>query len=174
MDNLSLTNKTVLMIIAPENFRDEEYFHTRESLEEGGLDVTVASTQKIAVSSIEKKQVEVEKLLDDVTSDYDAVVFIGGSGAKIYFENEKALNLAKEFYNDCKIVAAICIAPMILAHAGILHGKKATVWEGAAADIKDFGVNYTAEEITVDGNIITANGPKASYNFGDAIVKALS
>lgn len=171
---MDLTNKKVLMIIAPENFRDEEYFHTRESLEEGGLDVTVVSTAKIAVSSIEKKQVEVDKLLDDVTSDYDGIVFVGGSGAKVYFNNEKVLNLAKEFAGDDKIVAAICIAPVILAHAGLLQSKKATVWEGAANDIKDLGAAYTADEVTIDGNIITANGPKASYTFGEAVVKALN
>lgn len=174
MDNFSLTNKKVLMIIAPENFRDEEFFHTKESLEEGGLDVTVASTSKTAVSSIEKKQVEVDVLLDDATSDYDAIVFIGGGGAKIYFDNEKALNLAKEFFNDNKIVAAICVAPVILARAGLLNGKKATVWEGAAGDIKDLGADYTAEDVTIDGNIITGCGPKAAYSFGDAIVKALN
>ena len=171
---MNSNSKKVIMIIAPENFRDEEYFHTRESLEKGGVDVTVASTSKTAVSSIEKKQVEVDKLLEDLTTEYDGIVFIGGSGAKIYFENEKALTLARDFNDAGKIVAAICIAPMILAHAGLLENKKVTVWEGSGNDIKDFGANYTAEDVIIDGNIITGNGPKASYKFGDAVVKALS
>ncbi|MBN1494156.1 DJ-1/PfpI family protein [Candidatus Peregrinibacteria bacterium] len=166
--------KKVIMIIAPENFRDEEYFHTRESLEKGGIDVFVASTAKTAISSIEKKQVEVDMLLDDVTDHYDGIVFIGGSGAQVYFNNKTALDLVKQFNGQKKIVAAICIAPMILAHAGILENKKVTVWEGSGSDIKDFGANYTGEDVTIDENIITGNGPKSSYKFGDAVAKALS
>jgi protease I len=171
---MNSSSKKVIMIIAPENFRDEEYFHTRESLEKGGIDVTVASTQKTAISSIEKKQVEVDLLLNDVTVDYDGIVFIGGSGARVYFENEKALSLAREYNEAGKIVSAICIAPMILAHAGILENKKVTVCEGSGNEIKDLGANYTADEIAIDGKIITGNGPKASYKFGEAVANALS
>jgi protease I len=167
--------KKVIMIIAPENFRDEEYFHTRESLERGGLDVRVASTVRTAVSSIEKREAEVDMLLSEVVPDqYDGIVFVGGSGAKEYFKNETALLLAQKFFEGQKIVAAICVAPMILAHAGILSGKKATVWDGSGNELRSFDVNYTGEDVTVDGKIITGNGPKSSYKFGEAVAKALS
>jgi len=170
---MDLSSKKVVMVIAPENFRDEEYFHTKESIEKKGAIVDTASLQKTAISGIEKKEVEVDLLLNDIGDEYDAIVFVGGGGAKIYFQNEKAQQLARKYYDDGKVVAAICIAPLILAHAGILKDKKATVWDGSHSDLIDFGANYTAKDVEADGNIITANGPRASYKFGKMIAKAL-
>jgi protease I len=171
---MELTTKKVLMVIAPENFRDEEYFHTRESIEKAGLDVTVASTAKQAISSIDKETVDVDILLDEATKDYEAIVFVGGGGAKIYLHDEKVLKLAREFYDDGKIVAAICIAPAILVNAEILKDKTATSWEGVREDIEAAGNTYTGDSVTIDGNIITGNGPHSGYEFGEAIANAIS
>lgn len=170
---MDLGSKRVIMIIAPENFRDEEYFDTREALERKGIDVKVASLSNPAISGIDKKEVEVDLLLPQVTEDFDAIVFVGGGGAKVYFDNEKALELARIFYEQGKTVGAICIAPIILGHAGILKDKKATCWEGGAKDLEDFGVEYSASDIEIDENIITANGPKSSEKFGTAIAESL-
>ncbi len=165
--------KKILMIIAPENFRDEEYFHTRESLEKKGVEVSVASTKIKAVSGIDKTVIDTDLLIDEATDDYDGIVFVGGSGAKIYFNNEKALNLIRTFYEGGKIVAAICIAPVILGYAGILHDKKVTSWEGAREDLLGFGADYTGKDVCVDGKLITARGPQSSYKFGKKVAKAL-
>lgn len=171
---MDLSSKKVVLVIAPENFRDEEYFHTKESLEKKGVEVVTASTQKEAVSSVDKVKVDVDLLLSDVHLEFDAIVFIGGSGAKAYFKNEKALSLARDYYDGGKIVAAICIAPLILANAGILKDKKATVWDGAHKELTGFAVDYTAKKVETDGNIITANGPHAAYKFGKRITKELN
>ena len=170
---MDLSSKKAVIIIAPENFRDEEYFHTRETMEKKGIEVDVASTQNVAVSGIEKEEVKVDLLLNKVTDQYDAIVFIGGGGAKIYFDNEKALSLAREYNEQGKIVAAICIAPLILGHAGLLKDKKATCWDGANKDLMGFGAQFTGKKVTVDGNIITGNGPKAAHKFGKTVAKAL-
>lgn len=170
---MDLGSKKVIMIIAPENFRDEEYFDTRESLEKMGVDVKVASVSNPAISGIDKREVEIDIMLPEITDEFDGIVFVGGGGAKVYFQNKTALDLARRYYEDGKIVAAICIAPLILGHAGIMSGKKATCWEGGAKDLKDFGVEYTASNVKIDGNIITANGPKSSLDFGRTIAENL-
>ncbi|MBD3156241.1 DJ-1 family protein [Candidatus Peregrinibacteria bacterium] len=170
---MELSSKKVIMIIAPENFRDEEYFHTREALEKKGVDVDVASTQKVAVSGIDKEEVTVDVLLDSVEDHYDALVFVGGGGAKVYFDNQKALSLARTYHEKGKIVAAICIAPLILGHAGLLQDKKATCWDGVHDDLSGFGARFTGKKVTIDGTIITGNGPKAAHKFGKTIAKAL-
>ncbi len=170
---MDLTSKKVIMIIAPENFRDEEYFHTRQSLERKGVNVEVASTTKMAISAIDHKEVQVDKLINEIDENYDAIIFVGGAGARVYFENENALALAKSYYEKGKIIAAICIAPLILGHAGLLHDKKATCWDGHHAELTGFGAHFTGDLVTVDGQIITGNGPKASYEFGETIADAL-
>lgn len=171
---MDLGSKKIIMIIAPENFRDEEYFNTRDALEKKGVDIEVASLQKTAISGIDHAEVKVDKLINEIDPEgYDGIVFVGGGGAKIYFDNEDALSLAKEFYEKGKIVAAICIAPLILGHAELLHDKKATCWDGSHSELTGFGAEFTGEEVTIDGKLITGNGPKAAYKFGETVADAL-
>ena len=63
---------------------------------------------------------------------------------------------------------------MILANAGILAGKKATVAGTEAKTIVNIGAKYTGPGVTIDDNIVTANAPKSSRLFGQTIGKLLS
>jgi protease I len=166
-------NKKVLMVIAPADFRDEEYFETRKVLEEFGNKVTVANSTGQSSKSSFGKIVKPDKALHDVNSkDFDAIVFVGGRGSSEYFRNQQALGLAKEFNKSEKVVAAICIAPSILANAGILNGKKATSFPSERDNINAIGT-YTGNPVEQDGKIITANGPQAAKDFGRKIAEAL-
>jgi protease I len=166
--------KRVVFVTAPEIFRDEEYCEPKKVLENAGIEVVTASVKlgeligKLgykAVSSI---------LIENIKeSKFDAIIFVGGGGASVYFENLAALKLANDFYNANKIVGAICIAGVILANSGILKGKKATVFiDGKEALLKG-GANFTGNPVEIDGNIITANGPDAAESFGKEIMKGI-
>jgi len=171
---ISLAGK-VLLIIAPENFRDEELFHTKEELERAGVTTTVASAKKAESRGMLGARVSPEITLDQVrVDDYDGVVFVGGSGAAVYFKDRRALAIASEAFKKGKKVGAICIAPVILANAGVLKGKRATVFPGDYVEmIESGGAIYQDKPVVVDGNVITANGPTAAREFGRAIAKAL-
>lgn len=161
------------MIIAPRDFRDEEYFETRKVLEESGIEITVANSTGQPSKSMFGKIVNPDKNFYDVDSkDYDAIVFIGGQGTPVYFDNKQTQNLAKEFNSSGKIVAAICIAPVILARAGVLDGKKATVFPSGRNDVNAVGT-YTGNLVEKDSNIITGSGPEAAVEFGKRIAEAL-
>jgi len=163
----------IIMIVAPQNFRDEEYFTPKEILENNGVEITTASLTKEA-SSVAGKKITVDLLISEVKEkDFNAIIFVGGPGASIYFNNQEAQNLAKNFYENNKIVAAICIAPSILANAGILQGKNVTSFVSEKGNLQNKGANYTGETVTVDNNIITGRDPSAVKEFGESIVKAL-
>ena len=165
--------KKVLMVIAPDNFRDEEYFDTKEELEKAGIEITTVNSTGQPSKSAFGKIVKPDNNFYDVdVAGYDAIVFIGGGGTKVYFDNKRALELAKEFYNDHKVVSAICIAPEILVNAGIMNGKKATSFPSIRNEIKAVAT-FTGTDVEIDGNIITANGPKAAREFGKKIAGAL-
>ena len=167
-----LKNKRVLMVIAPKNFKDEEYYVPKEIFETMGMRVSTSSTASEAVSVAGRKQL-VDVMLDKATSNYDAVIFIGGPGAVVLFDNEHALNLAKEFFNKGKLTGAICIAPTILANAGILQGKRATAFPSEESSLLEKGAIYTASLVTIDGNIITGKNPGAAREFASQIIKIL-
>ncbi|MEM2289438.1 MAG: DJ-1/PfpI family protein [Candidatus Hadarchaeales archaeon] len=168
--------KRVLMVIAPENFRDEELFDTRSELEKAGIEVRVASTSKGTAVGMLGGRVRPDLRLEETNArDWDAIVFVGGVGCQVYFGDENALSLAKEAAELGKKVCAICIAPVILANAGLLENRKATVWDGEFRRmLEEKGAKYVNKSVVVDGNIITANGPGAASEFGRTIAKELA
>ena len=166
-------SKKVLMVIAPNDFRDEEFFDTKKVLEDSGTEITVVNSTGQPSKSMFGKIVTPDKNFYDVdTKNFDAIVFVGGQGTPVYFDNKQAQNLAKKFNESGKIVAAICIAPVILARAGILSGKKATVFPSGRNDINAVGT-YTGNLVEEDGNIITGSGPESAVEFGKRIIEAL-
>jgi protease I len=166
--------KNILIIIPPERFRDEELFDTKEELERSGNKISIASTQIGKCSGSRGGFVVSEFDIKDIdTATYDSVIFVGGGGSKLLFNNENAVKIAKEMNTKGKIVAAICLAPVILANAGILKDKNATVAGTEAKTIENKGAKYTGPGVTVDGNIVTANAPKSSRLFGQTIGKLL-
>ena len=162
------------MIIAPENFQEKEFSEPKEIFEEEGFEVVVASKFVKVAKGMTGREVEVDLSLEQVkTEDYGAVVFIGGIGAVRYQKDDEALRIAKESKN---ILAAICIAPTILACAGVLDGRKATVWnkdrkQGKVLESK--GADFVDEAVVVEGLLITGNGPMAAKEFGKKIVETL-
>ncbi len=170
--------KKVLIIIAQLGYQDHEYSAPKEILENAGIKVITASKkQGFAEGSLGGKT-KVELALSGVkVMDYDAVVFIGGPGAVAYQQDKEAQKIAQEAVLQRKILAAICIAPTILAYSGVLQEKKATVWnldKKQSVLLESKGASYTGKDVTVDGKIITANGPVAAEKFGKEILKMLS
>jgi len=169
-----MTNKKILMVIASKNFRDEEYQHPREIFEREGMKVLVASTTTNEVTGMLGLKVTPNILLNDViVDDYDAIVFVGGSGATEYWDNAKAHEILIDAYNKKRVISAICIAPMIIVKAGLLKGKNATVYSSEIDNMKKFGVNYTCKSVEADGLIVTANGPSSAKEFGEKIIEII-
>ncbi len=170
--NISMKNKKqAVLIVAPTGFQDKEYKDTKDALLKKDINIKTASTSKTATGKLGKK-LEVDLLLKDLNvADYEAIVFIGGPGAAVYQNNEPALQIIKKATNLNKVVGAVCIAPTILAKAGVLKDKKATVWSSVADKsaielLKENGANFVDKAVVVDGNLVTGNGPEAAYQFG--------
>lgn len=164
----------ILMVVAPERFGDEELFLPKEEFEKFGHETIIASSKIGICNGSRGGSIVSELLLKDISSeDFDAVVFVGGGGSKIFFNDSNALNIAREMNDKGKIVSAICLAPVILANAGVLKGKNATVSGQESKTIESKGAKYTQPGVTVDGNIITGNAHKSSRLFGQKICELL-
>jgi protease I len=171
----ALTGKKVLLLIASQNFRDEEYAEPRKALEAAGATVTVASSKLGTARGMLGGAAKADILLRDAKADdYDAVVFIGGSGASEYWDDKAAHALARSAADAGKLVGAICIAPVTLARAGLLKGKRAAVYPSCEGDLRACGAALGKGPVERDGKLITAVGPQAAGAFAKALVEALS
>lgn len=169
--------ENVIFIIPPKDFRDAELLEPVRILEQAGVNVTIASKVAGKVIGADGTEVTVNLTVDEVNpKDYDAIAFIGGPGMVDYINDEQFINLAVQFNSFNKITSAICVAPMILANAGLLTGKKvtSTSWSTIPKDIENKGAIWSDTSVVSDGNIITASGPKAASEFGQAIVNSLN
>ena len=167
--------KKAVMIIASQQFRDEELRDPKMILEEAGVRVQVASSTWDESSGMLGMKVQPDMLVDSIeVAHYDAVIFVGGVGAQEYWADSTAHAIAQAAVDSGKVLGAICIAPVTLANAGVLSGKRATVWSSEREKLEATGALCTGENVEVDGKLITASGPQAAEEFGRRIVKLLS
>lgn len=172
---MDLSHKKVVMVVASKDFRDEEYEEPKELFEKAKVKVVVASSRLSESKGYFGAIAKPEILIKDINvSEYDAIVFVGGSGASEYFKDPHALKLARDAFLNEKIVAAICIAPSILANAGILKGKRATAFSTEKDNLIKNGAIWSGNSVEVDGNIVTADGPKVATKFGNTILELLT
>ncbi len=110
---------------------------------------------------------------DDVAfENIEAVILPGGMPGTVNLENDATVQKVIDFANDNNvIIGAICAAPSILGHKGILKGKKATCFDGFEKDLIGADVQNTA--VVTDGNIITAKGAGVAFQFGFELLSNL-
>lgn len=165
--------KKVLIVIAQTGYQDFEYAGTRKGLEDAGFEVVTGSVGTGLCQGKLGGSVEATIALKNVeVKDYDRIAFIGGPGAKVLDSDSEAFRIVREVVAAGKPLGAICIAPRILAAAGVLKGVKATVWneDGEQGDfLEEHGAIYTGEHVVVDGRIVTADGPASAEEFGKVL-----
>lgn len=105
--------------------------------------------------------------------DVDAVVLPGGMPGTINLENSAAVQSAiDKAVEDQAFVCAICAAPSVLGHKGLLKGKEAIAFPGFE-DALD-GAVLSDKYVVTDGKFITAKGAGVATQFGLEIVRALT
>lgn len=167
-----------LFIISPSEFRDEELFFTREKLNALGISSEVTSTIKGNAKGMLGGAVKILKTINELNpADYSLIIFVGGGGISKYKLDENKLfhAFAIKSIKLGKVVAAICAGPRVLARAGVLVGKKATVFpsEENINILLEAGADFIPSKVVVDGKIITANGPHVIDEFVEAIFSVL-
>ena len=177
-------SKEAREFVRKEIFMDKVYvfladgFETVEALapvdvmRRAGLQVTTVSIMgRSNVVSAQNVTVVADVLFEDVVFDDASALVLpgGGVGTDNLSAHEPLRALLVDACSRGLLVAAICAAPMVFGRIGILKGKKATCYPGCESDL--FGAEYTAAAVEQDGNIITACGPGASFDFGFAIIE---
>jgi protease I len=174
--------KKIAMIIAPKGYQDIEFNTPYRYFRDQGATVDAYSTRKGTANGALGGTFNVEHTLNELNvSNYNAIVFIGGPGTPLVRNDSNSARVANDAVASGKVLAAICWSPTILAKAGVLKGKNATVWYGPDSELgmltseylEEQGARYTGQDVTVDGNIITADGPASAKKYAEAIWKKL-
>ena len=103
-------------------------------------------------------------------SDYDAVFIPGGAWNPDNLRNDKdVLKFIQDFNKSGKLIAAICHAPVVLASADILKGRKLTGYWNIQVDLKNAGGTIIEAPVVTDGNLITSRHPIDVADFSRAV-----
>jgi protease I len=171
--------KKAVMIIAFRDFKDEEYFIPKKIIEKGGVEVKTASNKKGLAIGSDGGEANIDLELEEVNvKEFDAIIFSGGMGALENLDNNLSYKVLDQALEQNKLIAAICISPVILAKSGILKGKKATVWSSSLDKkpvriLQENGAEFVKQNVVKHENVITGSGPWAAQEFGQKILDSL-
>ena len=158
-----------------DGFEDIEALIPVDVLRRGGVDIkTVSIMGRLEVESAHGVTVTADILFEDADlSDADLLMLPGGMpGASNLDEHEGVKDALVKQTEAGKKVAAICAAPFVLGKLGLLKGKRATCYPGFEQFLE--GAEYTGALWTIDGNIITGEGPAAAFPYAYSILSILT
>jgi len=170
-----VNNNSILYFLPAKYFNEEEFFITKNLLEKNNFKSFTSSDTRDMCEGTSGKKFKPDLRLENINANnFSGIVLIGGNGAKDYKNNSKLHKILNDFNKSNKIVAAICVAPVILAAAGLLNGKSATCFPEVKQDLIKPDIDYKDLPVVAAKNIITANGPKASFEFAETILLLLN
>jgi len=133
----TLEGKKIGFVLAFRDFKDQEYFIPKQILENAGAEIINISDKKGKAIGSEGGEADIQFTLKELKEKgllgFDAVFFVGGQGAVSHLDNNNSYSIVREAASKGIVFGAICISPTILAKAGVLQGKKATVWSSNTA-----------------------------------------
>lgn len=164
----------MIYVILANGFEEIEAITVVDVLRRGEIQVKTASLMESkTVYGSKGIVVEADIMFGDIDWEHcNMLVLPGGMPGTTNLCNHYDFNnKLKSFHDKGGSVAAICAAPMVLAKAGILGGQKATIYDGMEGEL--INCEYTGEDVTVSGNIITGRGPGLAMDFALKIVETV-
>lgn len=162
----------MVYVFLAEGFEEIEAISPIDILRRGGIELkTVGVGNKTIVGAhgipVTCDLLDSEAILDE---NLKGIVLPGGMPGTINLEKSSIVNAFIDFcFENNLLISAICAAPSILGHKGILNGKNATCYPGFEKDL--IGANFKAESVVCDGNVITARAAGVACDFGFSLLE---
>lgn len=166
------------LLLPARDFNHDEYWLVDERIAMHPMvERSIVSTSRRAAVSNRGLQVPIGKTLEECCGEeWDCAVLIGGEGIIAFREHPSVAPFLQRVQDAGGVIAGICGAPTAMAIAGLLRGRRATVWNknGKNASLLEaHGATYVDQRVVLDGAVITANGVEAAEEFMDAISKCM-
>lgn len=163
----------VLMPLA-QGFEEIEALTVVDILRRAEIEIVIASLLPGPVTGAHNIIIIPDTTLDAVNADvFDMIVLTGGQPGTDNLNADPRIHaLLNDFAAKSKLIGAICAAPIVLAAAGLLHGKSVTCYPTYRNKLD--GAVYEDKSVITDGNLITSKGPGSAMNFALEIVARLA
>lgn len=119
---------------------------------------------------------EADFTLDEIDpKDYDGVYIPGGTkGAESLRDNDKVIEIIRDFNKDGKLISANCAGPIVLDRAGVLSDKKATSFPTVEKELTNVGEYVNDEIVVTDGKITTSRGAAVTNYLALRLVEIIN
>jgi protease I len=168
------TPRTALFIVPSLYFQDEELFETLAACDAASIRYVIASSTRGIIRGTAGKQADSSLLISQVkVENYDAVIFVGGSGVLAFANDPAVLGIARAAMQRREVVAAASSAGIVLANAGVISGLRVTGVPSDRNRLAQAGGNVTNQIVEVDQRVITSSAPTAAIQFARAVVNVI-
>ena len=163
----------MIYVFLAEGFEEMEALAPVDMLRRVGVPVTTVGVDQKEVRGAHNITIVADCLAVDVLlDDIEGVILPGGMPGTLNLEKNEMVQKAIDYcVEQNKLICAICAAPSILGHKGILKGKRVTCFPGFEKDCE--GAKMQPDCVVVDGTIITAKGAGCAMLFGAAVIAYL-
>jgi 4-methyl-5(b-hydroxyethyl)-thiazole monophosphate biosynthesis len=164
----------VLVLLAA-GFEEIEAVTVVDLLRRAGIETRTASLGPREVTGSHGITVTADLALDSVDPDaFEMIVLPGGlPGADHLKADSRVIAMLRRFAAAGRYTAAICAAPGVLAHAGLLAGRAATSYPGFLRADSAPGLQLSQDPVVIDGKVVTSRGPGTAIEFGLALIGLL-
>lgn len=164
----------MIFVFLAEGFEDIEALAPIDIMRRAGLPVeTVSIADERVVTSAHGVGFVADRLLPEIDFEEADLLFLPG-GLPGATNLDACQPLREGLLAHCKtgrMIAAICAAPLVLGHLGLLEGRRATCYPGFETEL--YGAEYTAALVEQDGQFVTGKGPGAAMELGYVLVERL-
>ncbi len=162
----------ITVVVAFDSHNETEYGGVINAFEGSGIKTETVSTQTGEAKGDNDGVIAIEKTISEVEDPGLGVVIIGGAKCMVLWKEQDLIDLVQQTNDNGDLVAAICAANGVLAVADIIDGKTACWANYPTLDgmMEEAGCTDSGKSVTIDGNLITGNGPPAAEEFGAAIL----
>ncbi len=161
-----------LAILIVDGVEEIECLNVVDFCRRAGIDITMVSvTGRREIRGSHDIVFQADVLFEELdTEELDGIVCPGGGTTAVLGQTPGVRELAKQFLESGKLLAAICAAPGMLSETGLIKGRKATGFPGC----KPEGMaEWTENPTEVDGNLITGRGAGCASLFALEIIRYL-
>ncbi len=164
-----------VLVPLADGFEEIEAVTVVDLLRRAGIEVHTAALSGARVTGSHGIGVQADMMLDEAAAaDYDMIVLPGGMpGAEHLKRDPRVVTLLKRFAEAGRYTAAICAAPGVLAHAGLLDGRRATSFPGFLGPESARDLDLSDDAVVVDGKVVTSRGPGTAIEFSLALIALL-